>query len=147
MSDSFSYNVVLSGELLAGYETASVVDAFAKMFKLSGEKAVSMVGTRVVIKRGVELQLAKTYQKKLAAIGIEVNLELPEATSELSLEPLQQRVSSADGSEQHLLEPGQMLCPKCSFLQPKAEECVNCGVYIHKVIGLAAAGANIKSGD
>ena len=67
--------------------------------------------------------------------------------SELSLEPMQQRVSSADGAEQHMLEAGQMLCPKCKFLQSKAEECVNCGVYIHKVIGMANADEDISSHD
>jgi hypothetical protein len=136
MAESDRYNVVLSGDILSGFEVATVVDAFAQMFKLSPEKASSMVGSHVVIKKEVELQVAESYQQKLFGIGIDVKLEKLGDLDELSLEPMQQRVSSADGSEQHMVEAGQMICPKCNFLQPKAEECTNCGVYIHKVIGM-----------
>ena len=147
MSESPTYNVLLSSELISGFETATVVDAFARMFKLSPEKAVSMIGSRLVVKKAVELQVARTYQRKLNAIGIEVNLEILGGLDELSLEPMEQRVSSADGSEDHLLEPGQMLCPKCKVLQPKAEECSSCGVYIHKVLGLASADEDLNQHD
>ena len=74
MTDSPTYNVVLSGELLPGYETATVVDAFVRIFKLSPEKAISMVGTHRVIEKEVELQVAKTYQKKLRNASIVVFL-------------------------------------------------------------------------
>jgi len=145
MSESPTYNVVLSGEILPGFETATVVAAFAQMFKLSPEKASSMVGSCLVIKKEVELQVAETYRQKLAGIGIDVELKKLGEVDELSLEPMQQRVSSADGSELHMVEEGQMICPKCNFLQPKAEECTNCGVYIHKVIGLLNEGEDISS--
>lgn len=147
MSESPTYNVVLSGELLPGFETATVADAFAKMFKLSPEKALSMVGSCVVIKKEVELRIAESYRQKLAGIGIDVELKKLGGAAELSLEPMQQRVSSADGSEQHMLDADQMICPKCNFLQPKAEECTNCGVYIHKVIGLLNGDEDLSSND
>ncbi|MDC1288091.1 hypothetical protein N8198_09415 [Gammaproteobacteria bacterium] len=147
MSKSPTYNVILNGELVSGFETAAVVDAFAKMFKLSPEKTASMVGSRMVIKKDVELEVARTYQRKLNAIGIEVNLQMLGGLDELSLEPMEQHGTGADGAEEQLLEPGQMLCPKCNALQPKAELCSNCGVYIHKVLGLASAGADLSSRD
>ena len=147
MTESATYNVVLSGDILPGFEVTKVVAAFAQMFKLSPEKASSMVGSCVVIKKEVELQVAESYQQKLAAIGIDVELKKLGGGAELSLEPMQQRVSSADGSEQHMLDAGQMICPKCNFLQPKAEECTNCGVYIHKVIGLQNEHEDPSSND
>ena len=120
MTESSTYNLVLSGDILSGFEVTKVVDAFAQMFKLSPEKANSKVGSRAVIKKEIELRVAESYQQKLSEIGIEVKLKKHGEVSELSLEPMQQRVSSTDGAEQHLLEAGQMLCPKCKFLQPKA---------------------------
>jgi len=147
MTESAAYNVVLSGDIISGFEVTEVVAAFAQMFKLSPEKANSMVGSCVVIKKEVELQVAESYRQKLAGIGIDVKLEKLGDSDELSLEPMQQRVSSADGSEQHMLDAGQMICPKCNFLQPKAEECSNCGVYIHKVIGLINEAEDLSSSD
>ncbi len=147
MTESATYNVVLSGDILPGFEVTKVVAAFAQMFQLSPEKASTMVGSCVVIKKEVELQVAESYRHKLAGIGIDVELKKQGDAAELSLEPMQERVSSADGSEQHMLDAGQMICPKCHFLQPKAEECSNCGVYIHKVIGLINEGEDLKSDD
>ena len=147
MTESDTYNVVLCGDILSGFEVTEVVAAFAQMFKLSSEKASSMVGSCVVIKKEVELQVAESYRQKLAGIGIDVELKKNGDVDELSLEPMQQRVSSADGSEQHMLDAGQMICPKCNFLQPKAEECTNCGVYIHKVIGMLNEDEDLNSHD
>jgi hypothetical protein len=147
MTESDTYNVVLSGDILSGFEVSTVVDAFAQMFKLSPEKASSMVGSYVVIKKEVKLQVAESYQQKLSGIGIDVKLEKSGDLDELSLEPMQQRVSSADGAEQHMLEAGQMICPKCNSLQPKAEECTNCGVYIHKVLGMVNEDDDLNSQD
>ena len=147
MTESDTYNVVLCGDILPGFEVTEVVAAFAQMFKLSPEKAGSMVGSCVTIKKEVELQVAESYRQKLAEIGIDVKLEKLGGADELSLEPMQQRVLSADGAEQHMVEAGQMICPKCNFLQPKAEECTNCGVYIHKVIGMLNEDEDLNSHD
>ena len=147
MTESATYNVVLSGDILSGFEITTVVDAFAEMFKLSPEKANSMVGSQLVIKKDVELRDAGSYQQKLTEIGIEVELKKLGAPTELSLEPMQERVLGADGAEQPMVETGKMLCPRCKFLQKKAEECANCGVYIHKVLGMAAANGEPGSHD
>ena len=63
MTESATYNVVLSGDILPGFEVTKVVAAFAQMFKLPPEKASSMVGSRVVIKKEVELRVAESYQQ------------------------------------------------------------------------------------
>jgi hypothetical protein len=147
MPESTTSNVVLSGDILPGFEVTKVVAAFVQMFKLSPEKASSMVGSCLVIKKEVELQVAESYRQKLAAIGIDVELKKLGGGAELSLDPMQQRVSSADGAEQHMLDASQMICPKCNFLQPKTEECTNCGVYIHMVIGLQNEHEDPSSND
>jgi hypothetical protein len=78
-----------------------------------------MFGSRMVVKKEVELKVARTWQKKLNAIGIEVNLEILGGLDELSLEPMETLVTNADGATAHLLEPAQMLCPKRNVLQPE----------------------------
>ena len=69
MSESATYSVVLSGELKPGFELQTVVDAFAQLFKLSPEKASSIVGTEFVIKRDVDLGMAEAYKERLSGIG------------------------------------------------------------------------------
>jgi hypothetical protein len=135
MTESATYNVILSGDLLCGFDNAGAVDAFAKLFKLPHDKASAMLGTKIVIKKEVELTVAQSYQQKLAAIGIDVTLKKQGDVSELSLEPMQEQVVDADGST-HQISSGNMICPKCKFNQSRAEKCSHCGVFIHKVIGL-----------
>jgi hypothetical protein len=129
MSESAIYNVMLSGKLLPGFETDRVIDAFAKAFKLSPEQACSIVGTEYVVKREAEQRVAKTYQGKLAAIGLDVVLKPAGGSGGLSLEPLEIRDEASGES----LKSGEMVCPKCQQKQEKAEQCSACGVYIHKV--------------
>jgi hypothetical protein len=138
MTESATYNVILSGNLLCGFDNAGAVDSFAKLFKLPHDKASAMVGTKMVIKKEIELTVAQSYQQKLATIGIDVTLkkqgDVSELSLELSLEPMQERVADTDGSKQQI-SGGNMICPKCKFNQPQAEKCSHCGVFIHKVIG------------
>ncbi len=134
MNESATYSVVLSGDLKTGFEPEEVVEAFARLFKLAPEKAGSIVGTRFVLKREVELKVAKTYQDKLATIGVDVKLEQHGGLDELALEP----VVSADGELVELLGQDEMICPKCELRQARADECSGCGVFVHKVLPRAA---------
>jgi hypothetical protein len=136
MSESATYSVVLSGNLKSGFDSSSVVDAFAKLFKLPPEKADQIVGTEYVVKREVDLQMAKTYKDKLAGIGVEVVLKKHGGSAELALEPVQP--VGTDANSPAAPADGEMSCPKCELIQPKAEECSGCGVFIHKVLQQAA---------
>ncbi len=131
MIESATYSVVLSGNIRAGFEPERVIDAFARLFKLTPEKAGSIVGTEFVVKREVDLQVAKTYKGKLVGIGVEVLLKRDGGIDELALEPVQPESSDEQGES---APPGtdEMLCPKCALKQPKAEECSGCGVIIQK---------------
>ena len=145
MNDSATYSVVLSGNLKSGFEPQRVIDAFARLFKLSPEKASRIVGTEFIVKRDVELQVAKSYREKLGDIGVEVLLQQEGGVEELALEPVQLPGSDDDQTSPPSSE--EMLCPKCALKQPKAEMCRGCAVVIHKVLQLAAAsdGAEIVS--
>jgi len=133
MNDSATYSVVLSGNLKSGFELDWVIDSFARMIKVPPEKASRIIGTEFVVKRDVELQVAKTYREKLLRIGIEVLLKRDGGIEELALEPVH-----SPGSGDNVLSASpsavEMLCPKCALKQPKAQECSGCGVIIAKVL-------------
>jgi len=129
MTESSTYSVLLSGDLKSGFEPEKVVDAFATLFKLTPEKAGNIIGKRFVVKHEVELSVAKAYEEKLSAIGVDVRLERDGGAGELELEPVQPPASK-DGVQ---VQPGEMICPKCDLIQAKAEECSGCGVFVDKV--------------
>lgn len=134
MVDSNIYSVVLSGNLKSGFETEQVIDAFARLFKLPPEKASRIIGTEFVIKREVGLPIAKTYQEKLANIGIEVVVKQHGAPAELELAPIEPPPSSTGGDALGApLGSDEMICPKCELRQARADECSGCGVIISKV--------------
>ena len=43
--------------------------------------------------------------------------------------PAAQAANQSNGAD---LPEGQMICPKCELVQPKAEQCSGCGVYVAK---------------
>ncbi|MCP4769014.1 MAG: hypothetical protein GY875_22480 [Gammaproteobacteria bacterium] len=132
MTESATYSVLLSGDLKSGFEAEQVVGAFASLFKLTPEKAGAIIGKRFVVKREVELSVAKAYQEKLTAIGVDVRLKRHGGIDELALEPVQ-LPASKDGEPVEPLAPDEMICPKCELRQTKAEECSGCGVFVDKV--------------
>lgn len=70
------YNIVLSGDLLAGFERAAVVEAFAKAFKCTEIVANEKVsGKKLILKKSLELNMAERFQKALTKMGIESYLE------------------------------------------------------------------------
>lgn len=137
MIDSAKYSVVMSGKIKAGYEPLSVTEAFASLFKLPPEKASAVVGTRFVIKKEVELKVAKTYEDKLSSIGLDIELKKHSGVDALTLEPVvgdsEQQARAETPSTGPALTNG-MVCPKCNLEQPKAEQCSGCGVFVHKVM-------------
>jgi len=134
MTDSANYSVVLSGNLVSGFETEQVVTAFARLFNLPPEKASRIIGTEFVIKREVKLPIAKTYKEKLANIGIEVVLQRHGDIEELELEPIEAPPTAAGGDGRaEPLSSGEIICPKCELRQPQAQECSGCGVIFSKI--------------
>ena len=143
MNGSATYSVVLSGNLKSGFELERVIDGFSRLFKLPPEKASRIVGTEFVVKRDVELQVAKTYKDKLSGIGVEVLLKRDGGVEELALGPVQ-APGSDDDAQSAPLSAEEMLCPKCALQQPEAEECSGCGVIIAKVLQQLSASADAE---
>ncbi len=150
MTDSTSYSVVMNGEISMGYEPESVIDAFAKLFKITPEKANTIVGSKRVLKKGLDVKVAETYKKKLESIGLEIELVRhepvvtaadkslePEVKSDtkpmgLALEPIQEEKETKEEPSKASMS-NTIVCPKCSLEQPQTEQCTGCGVFMHKV--------------
>jgi len=142
MSDSATYSVVLSGNLKSGFELERVIDGFSRLFKIPPEKASRIVGTEFVVKRKLELPMAKSYKEKLSGIGFEVLLKIDGGVEELALEPV--RAPNTDDDQTAPPSDIEMLCPKCALKQPKAEECSACGVIISKVMQKSIPSADVE---
>lgn len=155
--DSAKYDVVVNG-IRVGYESELVEQSFAKLFKLSAEKASSILKTKKIIKKGVNSEQAEQYKKRLRSIGIDVELrqqseqprqpkpsqphlevskEKPaqsqDDASNLALMPMEPVVENKLATPEQPILVGRMTCPKCQLEQPKALECAGCGVFVDKV--------------
>lgn len=139
MTGSATYSVILSGEIKAGFDTDTVIEAFASLFKMSPEKAGSFVGKHFVIKKDLDLEVAEKYVHRLDSIGLDVRLKKHDNAPPLSLEPLPDPpetppdTDDADASDAAPAQPlsaDEMICPKCSLRQPKADECSGCGIIV-----------------
>jgi len=137
MTDSVTYSVVMNGEIRVGYEPELVVNAFAKLFKITPEKANTIVGSKRTLKKGLNLKVAETYKQKLGSIGLEVVLKKHEPVKAepqgLTLEPIQDEVQEKEEPSREEPLRSTMVCPKCNLEQSKSEQCSGCGVYMHKM--------------
>jgi hypothetical protein len=162
--DSSTYRVVMNGQIVPGYETELVAEKFAGLFKLSIEKANALVGTKRTLQKGIALELAETYKKKLYGIGlgVEIEKELPEEKPEATQAPSNVggdtsptesvTVAHAAIAKPPQVEPAPrpnqtqlMTCPKCNTEQAKADDCASCGVIIAKVA--ASIGENNEQAE
>jgi hypothetical protein len=141
MIGSATYSVVLSGNILSGFESDTATSAFAEMLNLPPEEAEEIVTSRFVVEKEVELHVAKTCKEKLAGIGVDAVLQRHGGVGELELEPMGEDNALADETDEDgNALPGSeiMVCPKCELKQERADCCSQCGVYIHKIIKQAA---------
>ena len=76
------YKVVLTGNPVGGVSRESAITAFARFAKISREKAAE-VFARVpsVIKRDVTRDVAETYQRKLASMGVGAEVQSEESSA------------------------------------------------------------------
>ncbi|MBU6954030.1 hypothetical protein [Hahella sp. HN01] len=132
-----TYNVVSSGEINAGFDAQQVANSCAKLFKTTPEKAQALLSKKLVLKKGLDLETARAYVRKLDSIGMAATVQevKPEPTFKgrtLSLEPTEEELRA---KEVEAVKPTdeRVTCPKCNLEQPKAEQCAGCGVYMHKV--------------
>ena len=137
MEDSLTYNVVSSGNLVTEFDLSDVQGAVADLFKITPEKAGSIVGKRAVLKKGLDHKQANAYKQKLESIGLEIVLKPNEkkviAPLSLSLEPIEDKSLVIAVPEAPVANTDRVTCEKCQLEQPKSTQCTGCGVYFHKI--------------
>ncbi|MFK7977878.1 MAG: hypothetical protein AB8C02_17230 [Halioglobus sp.] len=130
MSSTETYNIVISGKLVAGKELDPAVTLFAETFKIARDKAEPYFqGEPKLLRKNLDAKQAKAYESALANIGLEFEVQLieakpPLATMTLAMEEITDQSNEQDGST--------MLCPKCRTEQPMTQTCSSCGIIIEK---------------
>jgi hypothetical protein len=155
--DTSTYSIVSAGETHQDFELEHVLHAFAQMFKISPEKARGFVESPRTLKKDLDHPTAYKYKQQLEKIGLKVELKrhaaaVSQDALSLSIEPINEPVADKptlalaiddndqfSNSDQILKDTKvaqnsrQIVCPKCLLEQEKGEQCVGCGVYMHKV--------------
>ncbi|WP_097458694.1 hypothetical protein [Mangrovitalea sediminis] len=148
MEEPSTYNVVIEGQLHSGFDIEQVCDALAAVFKVSPEKAATLLKSRRVLKKDVDQAVALKYKQKLESIGVVVTLErqappasAPQESPGLLLVPKDEEPDPEPSVSGGSSAPAksQRLCPQCKSLQPvSARRCEACGFALHQVTSKAA---------
>lgn len=75
MSD-IRYMVVANGRTLGGCNAEQAIQAFSARFRVSAERARSVVGKRTILRRGVTQEVAAKFVKALHSCGLEGHFEI-----------------------------------------------------------------------
>lgn len=77
MANEALYNVIITGELLPGFELKAVQEAFSKLVKIPQEQAVTLIDKRKqrALKRNLPITEANRYKSDLENIGLVTIIE------------------------------------------------------------------------
>lgn len=124
------FQIVFEGEVLPDVSLDTAKDNLARLFKSEREKIEGLFsGATVVLKRDLPDSQADKYLSALHSAGIRAHKK---AEPSLAQGPLTfDKVDSPSAA-------ASMTCPKCGHEQPKAVECVACGIVIEKFLARQA---------
>jgi hypothetical protein len=143
------YNLIISGNIVRGFELTQVKHAAQALFG-TGEANINAMlnGQQQYLKRDIPHAKAFAYQEKLLNIGIEATLErikqlepekdyqlVPEGEEKTSYAELQQKFANGE-----LIE-----CPECKFINREARFCAGCGIPISDTADEAQPSASQRS--
>ncbi|MDX1570021.1 MAG: hypothetical protein R3200_06000 [Xanthomonadales bacterium] len=143
MESCASFSVFSGGDTIAGYDRNQVGQDLIRLFRIPQEKVDQILSGEQLLKKGMDRIEAEAFQRKLNEIGVAAVIrEQPGPAARLELEPMEgeEPVPEAAAAETPGQEPEDenITCPKCGHEQPKAEQCMGCGVYFHKLQSAAA---------
>lgn len=99
MDETATYSVIFTGNLIDGFELDDVQQAFSELFKLSPEKAATVLRAKRTLKKDLSHSKAQVYKNKLESIGLETLLDRVEAKGStlagLSLVPIESKEPQA----------------------------------------------------
>lgn len=142
-----SIDVVLTGDLLPGFERQTVCAALARLMRISEDRAGQLLaGSETVIKRGLAREQVDGYLKAIRGTGAGVRTlglmapaaEIAPAAAPVGLElvPKPEPVAEAPAPAEN-----EMSCPACGAVQPKRNLCRACGVDMPRMLAAKEAEA------
>lgn len=140
MRETVKYRVYSGGAVDAGFEINNVVSGFATLFKVSEDQAALYVGSKKLIRKDLSEREAVVYRNKIKAIGLLAVVIGEEAVNDQAVPVKTVTKKPALPECQPKPEPNypsepvgeQLICPKCSLMQPKSDECTKCGLIFSK---------------
>jgi len=139
--DGVEYRVIITGELIEGFDVDEVVERLAALFKQPSDTIGALFGQRPIpINTPYPAAKAEKVQQHLHSIGALTRLE-PIKPVGLSLEPV------AGGQHEAGEEPAGFSCPKCGEPQEAGESCNGCGVIFAKLQGQAETASEEAADD
>ncbi len=139
MSNASTFSVISTGQIHDDFGLADVQQSFAKLFKITPEKASAYVGVQKILKKDLEHTKAQALKSRLESIGMVIALKehKPAAVSDPKALSIEEMAPAKEDTT--------MTCPKCNLRQEKAEQCSGCGVYVNKLLAPDQSAANIAS--
>jgi|GEM_PF-2134643 len=124
-----SFRIVTTGQVVSGFDRALVERNLAQLCKFGPDKLAQVFsGTSVTLKSGLDRESAQRYLNALTKAGIVCRAERASVVSEPVIELYRDIPSIAlQGADLP-----QVTCPKCGTVQPKADSCSQCQVFMAK---------------
>ena len=123
MKESSKYQVVTSGGVLDGFDSADVIHSFCELFGATQEQAVIFLQPAKLINKNLSEAQAQEYKTKLEGLGLPVTVTIrAEVESKTMAQP-----SSLQGAVEVDFQ-----CPKCQLAQERSAECTGCGIIFEK---------------
>jgi hypothetical protein len=123
-----TYKIVFEGKIAGGQKAEDVRNNLISLFKASAAQIERLFSkSPVVVRKGVNHATALKYQQALKKAGA-----LCKIVREKSSEAAVSRTMPGNDAVLGDKSANRMSCPRCTYEQAKAEECVQCGTVIRK---------------
>jgi len=137
--DGAEYRVIITGELIEGFDLDEVVEKLATLLKQPSDTMARLFGQRPIpLNTFYPAAKAEKVQRHLHSIGAQTRLE-PIVRSVFPLEP------TATAQTKPAVKAAGFSCPKCGQAQVPGESCSGCGVIFAKLQGQPDMPANVES--
>ncbi|MEM9690040.1 MAG: hypothetical protein AAF917_11235 [Pseudomonadota bacterium] len=158
MSKEDLFEVVTTGEILAGFDADAVREQLVRALRLKPEVAANFFERPRVLKKDVSRADADKICAQLAKLGVAATAQgmsaavassppAPISEPEPEPEPAPMKKTATVASELEIVDyessqPAKddtITCPNCQHVQAKSEQCEACGIWFHKFEAPSAA--------
>jgi uncharacterized membrane protein YhaH (DUF805 family) len=134
-----SFNLVLTGRVLAGFTRQAAADALGKMMRLPDGRALELLaGKETVIKRNLDDAALARYLGALGPIGVEVRadeiLQAPVPAPVAPAAPAAKPQPTSVPVQATPVAVETIKCPACGAEQPRRNLCRQCGGDIRRLL-------------